>query len=220
MTEAEQIYEMMKKSIEEFDSEAAVAAAEKAVEAEIDLLEAVEKGFSGPIRELGEAFDRMEIFLPQLTMGADAMKAGVEVLEKALNEKGSKIEKKGLVVIGTVEGDIHDIGKSVVATLLQANGYQVQDLGVDIPAVRFIEAAESAGADIIALSALLSTTMLHQRDVVELLNNKGMRENYFIIIGGAPVTREWADDIGADGYARGAYEAVKLLDSKKEGWAE
>ena len=142
MADAERIYGMMRKSIEEYDSDAAVAAAQLAVAEGLDLLEAVEKGFAGPIRELGEAFDRMEIFLPELTLGADAMKAGVAVLEKALNEKGGKLETKGVVVVGTVEGDIHDIGKSVVATLLQANGYEVHDLGVDIPAVRIIEAAE------------------------------------------------------------------------------
>jgi len=220
MTDAEKIYDLMKKSIEEYDSEAAVAAARQAVDADLDLLEAVEKGFSDPIRKLGEAFDRMEIYLPQLTLGADAMKAGVDVLEKALNEKGGKLEKKGIVIIGTVEGDIHDIGKSVVATLFQANGYQVHDLGVDIPSQRFIEAAESNNADVIAMSALLSTTMLHQRDVVELLQNKGQRDKYFILIGGAPVTQMWADEITADGYARGAYEAVQLLDSKKEGWGK
>lgn len=217
MADAERIYEMMKKSIETYDSDAAVAAAEEAVAAGVDLLEAVEKGFANPIRELGEAFHRMDIFLPELTLGADAMKAGVEVLEKALDEKGGKIEKKAIVVIGTVEGDIHDIGKSVVATLLHANGYQVHDLGIDIPALRIIEAAESHQADVIALSALLSTTMLYQRDVIELLKNRGIRDKYFILVGGAPVTQAWADEIGANGFARDAFEAVELLDRVMEG---
>jgi corrinoid protein of di/trimethylamine methyltransferase len=217
MADAERIYEMMKKSIEEYDSEAAVAAAEQAVAEGLNLLEAVEKGFASPIRELGEAFDRMEIFLPELTLGADAMKAGVAVIEKALNAQGGKLETKGVVVVGTVEGDIHDIGKSVVATLLQANGYEVHDLGVDVPAPRIIEAAESHHADVIALSALLSTTMLYQRDVIELLRNKGMRDKYFILVGGAPVTQSWADEIGADGFAHDAFEAVQLLDGIMEG---
>ena len=212
MADAEQIYQAMRKSIETYDSDAAIAAAEEAVAAGLDLLEAVEKGFANPIRELGEAFDRMEIFLPELTLGADAMKAGVAVLEKALDEQGGKLEKKASVVIGTVEGDIHDIGKSVVATLLQANGYEVHDLGVEVPATRIIEAAESHDADVIAMSALLSTTMLYQRDVIELLSNKGVRDNYFILVGGAPVTQAWADEIGADGYANDAFAAVQLLD--------
>jgi len=217
MADAEQIYEMMRKSIQDYDSDAAVAAAELAVAEGLDLLEAVEKGFANPIRELGEAFDRMEIFLPELTLGADAMKAGVAVLEKALNEQGGKLEKKATVVVGTVEGDIHDIGKSVVATLLQANGYEVYDLGVEVPAQRIIEAAESHNADVIAMSALLSTTMLYQRDVIELLTNKGIRDKYFILVGGAPVTQAWADEIGADGFAHDAFEAVQLLDGVMEG---
>jgi corrinoid protein of di/trimethylamine methyltransferase len=217
MADAERIYEMMRKSIEEYDSDAAVAAAEQAVAEGIDLLEAVEKGFADPIRKLGEAFDRMEVFLPELTLGADAMKAGMEVLEKAINAKGGKLEKKGVVVLGTVEGDIHDIGKNVVSALLQANGYEVHDLGIDIPAPRFIEAAASNKADVIAMSALLSTTMLHQRDVVELLQNKGLRDKYFVLVGGAPVTQAWADEIGADGYAHDAFDAVQVLDSMAKG---
>ena len=217
MADAEQIYEAMRKSIETYDSDAAVAASEEAVTAGLDLLEAVEKGFANPIRELGEAFDRMEIFLPELTLGADAMKAGVAVLEKALNEQGGKLETKATVVIGTVEGDIHDIGKSVVGTLLQANGYEVHDLGVEVPATRIIEAAESHEANVIALSALLSTTMLYQRDVIELLKNRGIRDKYFVIVGGAPVTQAWADEIGADGFAHDAFEAVGLLDGAMGG---
>ena len=219
MADAERIYEAMRKSIEEYDSDAAVAAANEAVAAGLDLLEAVEKGFANPIRELGEAFDRMEIFLPELTLGADAMKAGVSVIEKALNDQGAKLNTKGTVVVGTVEGDIHDIGKSVVATLLQANGYEVYDLGVEVPATRIIEAAQSHDANIIALSALLSTTMLYQRDVIELLKNKGTRDKYFVIVGGAPVTQAWADEIGADGFAHDAFEAVQLLDKAMEGRA-
>jgi methylmalonyl-CoA mutase cobalamin-binding domain/chain len=130
------------------------------------------------------------------------------------------VASKGTVVIGTVEGDIHDIGKTVVAALLQANGYRVHDLGVEVPASRFIEAAQSRQADVIAMSALLSTTMLYQRDVIELLGNKGLKDRYFTIVGGAPVSQKWAEEIGAGGYARGAYEAVKLLDGKREAWAK
>jgi len=209
------IFAAMRESIENYDSDAAVAAAKQAVESGIDLLEAVEKGFAEPIRKLGDAFDRMEIFLPQLMLGSDAMKAGTAVLDEAITAGGGSIKSKGAVVIGTVEGDIHDIGKTVVAALLQANGYAVHDLGVEVPASRFIEAAESRKADIIATSALLSTTMLYQRDVLELLGNKGLRDKYFVVVGGAPVTQAWADEITADGYARGAYEAVQLLDAKK-----
>ena len=219
-TDKEAIFAAMREAIENYDSEAATEAAKRAVDSGLDLLEAVEKGFAGPIRRLGEAFDRMEIFLPQLMLGSDAMKAGMNVLEEAIAAGGGEIRSKGTLVIGTVEGDIHDIGKTVVAALLQANGYAVHDLGVEVPASRFIEAADSQKADIIAMSALLSTTMLYQRDVIELLANKGLREKYYTLVGGAPVTQAWADEIGAHGYARGAYEAVQLLEDKKEAWAE
>jgi trimethylamine corrinoid protein len=219
-TDKKEIFAAMREAIENYDSDAAAQAAKRAVDSGIDLLEAVEEGFAGPIRELGEAFDRMEVFLPQLMLGSDAMKAGMNILEEAITAGGGKIQSKGTVVIGTVEGDIHDIGKTVVAALLQANGYTVHDLGVEAPASRFIEAAESQKADIIGMSALLSTTMLYQRDVIELLTNKALRDRYFTLVGGAPVTQAWADEIGADGYARGAYEAVQLLDGKKEAWAK
>lgn len=220
MVNKNQIFARMRESIENYDSDAAVAAASEAVGSGVDLLEAVEKGFAEPIRALGEAFDRMEIFLPQLMLGSEAMKAGMAVLEAAITSAGGHLEAKGVVVIGTVEGDIHDIGKTVVAALLQANGYAVHDLGVEVPAGGFIEAAASHGAQVIAMSALLSTTMLYQRDVVELLANKGLGKRYFTLVGGAPVTQGWAEEIGADGYARGAYEAVRLLQSRREEWAK
>ena len=219
MSSTEEIYARMQASIREYDEEAASSAAKEAVAAGIDPVEAVEKGFAGAIRELGDAFDRMEIFLPQLVMAADAMKAGVAVLEEVIKASGGVMEKKGVVVLGTVEGDIHDIGKTIVGAMLQANGYQVHDLGVDVPTTRFIQIAGELNADIIALSALLSTTMLFQRDVVELLRNKGLDDKYFVMVGGAPVTQQWADDIGADGYARHAVEAISVLDSRRAEWA-
>jgi corrinoid protein of di/trimethylamine methyltransferase len=209
----------MQASILDYDPDAAREAAREAVTAGLDPVEALEKGFAEPLRKQGEAFDRMEIFLPQLVMAADAMKAGVEVLEEALKAGGGALVKKGVVVLGTVEGDIHDIGKTVVAAMLQANGYEVHDLGVEVPATRFIQAAQETGAHIIGLSALLSTTMLYQRDIVELLRNKGLKERYFVIVGGAPVTQAWADQIGADAFARDAVAAVRVLDSRREEWS-
>ncbi|HIP96693.1 MAG TPA: dimethylamine corrinoid protein 3 [Anaerolineae bacterium] len=209
----------MRASIENYDRDAAIAAAKEAVDAGLDPLIAMEEGFAKPIRALGEAFDRMEVFLPQLVMAADAMKAGVTVLEEAIKSSGGTLEKKGVVVLGTVEGDIHDIGKTVVMAMLQAGGYEVHDLGVEVPTPRFIQAAEEINANIIGMSALLSTTMLRQRDVVELLRNKGLTGRYFTIVGGAPVTQKWADEIGADAYARDAVEAVKVLDASREKWA-
>ena len=218
MATTDQIYAKMQASIEEYDGDAAAAAANEAVAAGIDPAEALEKGFAQPIREVGEAFHRMEIFLPQLVMASEAMKAGVAVLEAAMTAAGGKLEKKGVVVLGTVEGDIHDIGKTIVGSMLQAGGYEVHDLGIEVSPPRFIQAAADAKADIIAMSALLSTTMLVQRDVLELLRNKGQDNKYFTIVGGAPVTQEWADQIGASAYAADAPEAVRLLDAHQKEW--
>ena len=220
MGNAEQIHAKMQASLQNYDAEAAADAAREAVASGVDLLEAVDKGFAGPIRELGEAFDRMEVFLPQLMLGADTMKAGMAILGEAIRASGGQVSTKGVVVIGTVEGDIHDIGKTVVAALLQANGYTVHDLGVEVPAGRFLEAAAAQKADVIGLSALLSTTMLYQRDVLELLRSQGLKEKYFVAVGGAPVTQAWAAQIGADGYARGAYEAVQMLEANRKRWAK
>jgi len=217
MANAEAIYAKMRASIEEYDEVAAATAANEAVAAGLDPVVAVEKGFAGAIRELGEAFDRMEIFLPGLVMAADAMKAGVTVLEEAMEARGEQLERKGVVVLGTVEGDIHDIGKTIVGAMLQANGYEVHDLGVDVPTTRFIQAAKETNAQVIAMSALLSTTMLYQRDVLELLRNQGLEGKYTVIVGGAPVTQDWADEIGADGYARDAIDAVRWLDRRLGG---
>ncbi len=220
MGSAEQIHARMRASIQNYDAEEAAAAAREAVASGCNLLEAVEKGFAEPIRQLGEAFDRMEVFLPQLMLGADAMKAGMAILGEAIRAAGGTVASKGVVVIGTVTGDIHDIGKTVVGALLQANGYDVHDLGVEVPAGRFLEAAAAQKADVIGLSALLSTTMLYQRDVLELLRNQGLKEKYFVAVGGAPVTQAWASQIGADGYARGAYEAVQMLHANQKRWAK
>ena len=218
MATADEIYARMQKSIGDYDRDAAMAAAREAVAAGLDPLVAVEEGFARPVRQLGEAFDRLEIFLPQLIMAAEAIKAGMTVLEAAIKAGGGTLQKKGVVVLGTVEGDIQDIGKTIVGAILQANGYEVHDLGVEVPAPRFIQAAEEAGANIIAMSALLSTTMLFQRDVLELLRNKGLRQKYFTIVGGAPVTQKWADEIGANAYGRDAIEAVRVLDARRKEW--
>ncbi len=215
----EDIYSKMQSAIQNYDTDAAIAAANEAVASGIDPAIALDKGFASTIREIGEAFERMDIFLPELVMAANAMKAGVEVLEAALKAKGAAVKKKGVVVLGTVEGDIHDIGKTVVGAMFQANGYEVHDLGVEVPSPRFIQAAQETKANVIAMSALLSTTMLYQRDVLEMLKNKGLQEEFFVIVGGAPVTQKWADEIGANAYARDAIEAVRILDSHVEEWS-
>ena len=164
----------------------------------------------------------MEIFLPELVMGAEAMKAAVDVLKEAITARGETLEKKGTVVIGTVEGDIHDIGKTIVVAMLQAAGFEVVDLGKDVPIPTFVKRAEEVSADIIGASALLTTTMPRQKDLIEYLKTYGKRDKYFVIVGGAPTTKEWAKEIGADGQGKDAAEAVKLCEKlmkKKRGTA-
>jgi corrinoid protein of di/trimethylamine methyltransferase len=219
MTDQDEILERMRASIHNYDEAEAVASAQAALEAGVEPLIALEKGFAEPIRELGEAFHRMEIFLPQLVLGAEAMQAGLKILEPAIKSSGGDASRKGTVVLGTVEGDIHDIGKTVVATMLRSAGFEVHDLGIDVPLPSFLSVAEKVNADVIGLSALLSTTMLRQKDFVEFLNVKGVREKYFVIIGGAPVTAAWADEIGADAFGRDAHQAVEALEAwtRKEG---
>ncbi|MCD6485630.1 MAG: corrinoid protein [Candidatus Odinarchaeota archaeon] len=222
MVDKEELFKKMQKAIYDYDKEGAVALAKEALASGIDPLEAVEKGFAVAIRDLGDKFDRMEIFLPELVMGAEAMKAAVDVLKEAITARGETLEKKGTVVIGTVEGDIHDIGKTIVVAMLQAAGFEVVDLGKDVPIPTFVKRAEEVSADIIGASALLTTTMPRQKDLIEYLKTYGKRDKYFVIVGGAPTTKEWAKEIGADGQGKDAAEAVKLCEKlmkKKRGTA-
>jgi trimethylamine corrinoid protein len=214
MANEKAIFKHMAEAIENFDPDAAAVAAREALAAGIVPARAVEEGFSPPIRELGEKFERMEIFLPELVMAAGAMKAGVAVFNEELKKTGGELANKGVVILGTVEGDIHDIGKTIIGAMLSSGGYKVIDLGVEVSVPRFLEAAEESHADIIAASALLSTTMLRQKDLIEFLQKRGKKERFIVIVGGAPVTQEWADKIGADAYARDAVDAIKVLDAR------
>jgi corrinoid protein of di/trimethylamine methyltransferase len=158
--------------------------------------------------EVGELYSTGEYFLPDLILGGEAMKTALAVLEPALKASGQSREVLGVVVLGTVKGDIHEIGKSLVGSMLAANGFEVYDVGIDIEASEFVAKAQEVQADIVALSALLTTTMLHQRDVIEHLAEAGLRERVKVMVGGSPVTQGWADQIGADGFAEDAANAV------------
>ena len=162
--------------------------------------------------EIGKRFQSGEMFLPELQMSADVFQAAMEILQPKLLDAKVEIRPKGRVVIGTVKGDLHSIGKNLVATMLRTAGFEVTDLGVDIPTFTFLEQAEKANADIIALSALLTTTMPAQGEVIEALNDQGERDKFRILIGGAPVNQKWADEIGADAYGENAAEAVTLAE--------
>lgn len=159
------------------------------------------------MNEVGVRFERGKLFLPHVMMAADAMTAGVNAL-KDLMPEGSAGSKLGVIVNGTVEGDVHDIGKSIVSTMLQSAGFEVYDIGRDVPIKNFIQKAKEVNADMIGISALMTTTLQGQREVIELLKEEGMRSKVKVMIGGAPATQAWADKIGADCYAENASEAV------------
>ena len=209
MSEAE-IIEGLKKAVLNYDVEAAAELAKKAVDAGIDPVKAIEEGLAAGIREVGEKFGRKEIFLPELIMAAETMNSGLKVLEPEIKKRKTERKSMGKVLIGTVAGDIHDIGKTIVAAMLTANGFEVIDLGVDVPTETFVENVKEHQPQILALSALLTTSMPMQKEVIEALEKAGLRDKVKVIIGGAPTSREWAKEIGAEGYGANAAEAVEI----------
>ena len=205
----ETIFKNAGDSIIEFDEEMAIKTFDDAMEAKIDLLELLSKGYSAGIREMGEMYQSGEIFVPELLCSAGLMKKITEKIEANLPDKD--MPKKGKLVIGTVKGDIHDIGKGIVCSIVKSNGIEVYDLGRDVPAQTIIDKAEEYGADFIGTSALLTTTMTVQKEVEELLRKQGLRDKYKTLVGGAPVTTRWADKIGADAYCEDASDTVDVL---------
>jgi len=206
----EEILKKMAQTIIDGDSDAAVALAKESITANLDPLEAISKGFVVGVNTVGEAFGRGEAFLPELVMAGEAMKLAVATLDPELKKRGAQRQILGKVVIGTVEGDIHEIGKSLVATMLAASGFEVYDLGVDAPGEKLIGKVLEVNANILAMSALLTTTMVRQREVIEELEKEGLRQRIKVMVGGAPVTRDWVTTIRADGYSEDAIGAVAL----------
>ena len=207
---SDELFQKMATSIIDGDSDAAAALALESVAAGVNPLDAISKGFVVGVNTVGDAFGRGEAFLPELVMAGEAMKSAVATLDPEMKKRGSERKMLGKVVIATVEGDIHEIGKSLVATMLGASGFEVFDLGVDTPSDKIIGKALEVNADIIAMSALLTTTMVKQREVIEELEKEGLRKKVKVMVGGAPVTQQYADEIGADGYGENASVAVNL----------
>lgn len=205
----EKMFDAMREAVVSGDKLRARSLAEEALGLGIDPTRIMEKGYIPGIQKVGDLWEQGEYFLPELITSAACMKEAMEVLRPALLQGGRATSPEGAVVIGTVEGDIHDIGKNLVAAMLQANGFEVHDLGADVKLERFIAEAEEKNADIICLSALLTTTMLNQKRLIALLADKGLRDRYGVLVGGAPVTRAWADQIGADGFGANAPDAVR-----------
>jgi len=184
--------------------------AREALKEGIDPLEAVENGLSKGIKVVGEGFEAGKAFLPDLMMAAETMKSGLRVLEPELRKSHRTLKSLRRVVIGTVAGDIHDIGNNIVSTTLSAAGFEVHNLGVDVPADRFVHAVKELKPDILGLSALLSVTIPQQREVIEALKRAGLRDKVRVMVGGGAVTQSWAEKIGADGYGADALEVVGL----------
>lgn len=205
-----QVFQEMAQSIIDGDSEISAKLAQQAVIQGIDPLEAISQGFVVGVNQVGEAFAKGDAFLPELVMAGEAMKAAVAVLEPELARRGTERKVLGKVILCTVEGDIHEIGKTLVGTMLSSAGFKVFDLGVDVPVMKVVEKAREVGADIVAMSALLTTTMVHQKDVIEALEDIGIRSKIKVLVGGAPVTKEWVKQIGADGYSEDAIGAINV----------
>jgi corrinoid protein of di/trimethylamine methyltransferase len=201
------MFERLAQVVVDGEPEDAEALARKALELGLDPLDCIERGLTPGIDRVGELFATGEYFLPDLIIGGDTMKAALDVLEPALSSSQER-EVLAHVVLGTVEGDLHEIGKTLVATMLTANGFDVTDIGVDQPADAFVDAVKETGATLVGASALLTTTMLQQQKVIEALQEAGLRDHVKVMIGGAPVTRTWCEKIGADGYADDAIGAV------------
>jgi corrinoid protein of di/trimethylamine methyltransferase len=202
------------------DEEKTVTLARRAMADGMEPFEVIQNGFARGMEIVGEKFATLEYFLPEVMLSADAMTAAIEVLKPYLKDRG-KQGSRGTIVIATIQGDMHDLGKNIVKIMLEAAGFVVHDLGADVPVRDLIDKAEAVQADIIAASAILTTTMAHMPDINGILEELGIRDRYMIMLGGAPVIPQWAQEVGADGYGEDASEAVaaarRLMQKKRGG---
>jgi corrinoid protein of di/trimethylamine methyltransferase len=214
----QEILEQLAKAVVEGDKNSARENAQAAVDEGLDPLEAVDRGLSKGMEVVGANFESGESFLPELLMAADSFNTAMEILNPLIEANKQKISKLGTALLATVKGDMHNIGKNIVATVLETNGFEVVDIGIDQSTLNIIEAAQKHKADFIGLSSVMTTTMPYQKEVIETLSEMGLREKFFVLVGGGPVTQKWADEIGADGYGETAVDAVgvakKLLEKK------
>ena len=206
----EEFYDEIATSIVDLNENKAVELAKRAINEKFDLLKVLENGFGEGIRRIGILWENGDLFLPELMLGGNIMQECMNLLLPYL-KSDKKGYSPGTIVIATIEGDIHSIGKTIVATMLSANGYEVYDLGADVAAEKIIEVALEKNADIIGISALLTTTMIGQKRVIELLKEKGIRDKFKVILGGAPVSESWTSQCEADGYAENAINSIKLV---------
>ncbi|GAB4531644.1 MAG: corrinoid protein [Anaerolineae bacterium] len=207
---SQDLYTQLSIAVIEGDEDLAVSLTRQALDQALSPLDIINQGLTPGMDTVSDRFGCGEYFLPHLVMAGNTMKAALALLEPALKASGMTRQTLGAVVLGTVAGDIHEIGKSLVGTLLTAGGFVVHDLGVDVPTSRFVEAVRETGASLLGLSALLTTTMSVQGEVIEALVEAGLRDQVKVMVGGAPVNAQWARQIGADGYAEDASSAVTL----------
>jgi corrinoid protein of di/trimethylamine methyltransferase len=208
-----ELLDHLKKAMVALDKEEVVSKTAISLEQEVSPLKIIQNGLMPGLNEIGELFENEEIFLPELMKSAQVFQSAMELLRPKIEEQGRTVEKKGTIVIGTVKGDMHYIGKDIVKLLMETAGFEVHDLGVDVDPFAFIVKADEVNANIIALSALLTTTLVGQKDLLEALEGQGKRNKFKVIVGGGAVTQAWSDEIGADGYAENAYGAAGLAES-------
>jgi trimethylamine corrinoid protein len=211
------ILDELSEAVKNFDEELTRRLVEEAIASGVDPVVALEEGLAKGLREVGDRFGKGEIFVTELIAAAQAMEAGASMLNVEIAKRGMSRRAIGRYLIGTVEGDIHSIGKSIVATMLSAAGFEVIDLGVDVPVKVFVDKVKELKPDILGLSALMTVTMSAQRDVVKALEEAGLRDGVKVMVGGSPVTQDWVDEIGADACGLDASSAVKLALSMVKG---
>jgi trimethylamine corrinoid protein len=209
--EKNQIMENLARAIIDGDPDLAQTSAKEALASGVGPLEAVELGLARGMASIGEMFEHGEVYLPELLIAANTFNAAMEILKPEMEARKEQVAKTATVLIGTVQGDVHNIGKNIVATLLETSGFTVVDIGVDRTPLDFVQEAAKVHADVIALSCLMTTTMPSQKAVIDVLKEIKLRDKYFVIVGGAPTSTQWAEEIGADGYGQSAVEAVALV---------
>jgi corrinoid protein of di/trimethylamine methyltransferase len=204
------LIENLAETVRDGDLEMSEMIARKAVELGLDPIEVLQKAVINPIRGVGDKYSKRELFLTDLVMSAEAAKAAMKVLALEVEKAGKQVGYRGRIILGTVAGDIHDIGKKIVEAMLSAEGFEIIDLGVDVPTETFIQKTRELKPDILGLSALITITMPVQGKVIEALKREGLRESVKVMVGGAPVTAEWAENIGADAYGADPTDAVRI----------
>ncbi len=207
----EKLLEQAKEAVIDGDKDLCIELAQQGIDAGVDPGEFIQEGFVPGIMEVGDLFEDGEVFLPEVMMAADAIQGAVELLNAEIEKSGKDAGKAATVVVATVEADLHDIGKGIVASIMVANGYNVIDLGRDVSSEKIVQTAIENDADVIGTSALLTTTMTHQQEIEEMLKEKGLKGKIKTIVGGAPVTVRWQNKIGADGFGENAADDIRFI---------